>query len=409
MSNGRGHTANDFRVAFRNLRANYKERFEPKVTEFRTRYASPARKNPELEKALEAHERAYMIDGMLAALRWVIVPSTPHEIENMIPEAQIDPVAGARRYLDYLGYEHQVDEPLLVVEAKRRSEFPTPPNGSMQTQSTIVSQWLARPEEAPASWSEWIPSLRDYVLSVAHRAGRFPVRAAITDGDWLIVFQRPEDTFADRGTRDPNYIHVFANADEIIARYDHVFDLLDQRQVSRVAEEILPGEIRGVVDPARVVSLLHGLRLRYATSPTVGQLVPTITVVPTIVLRSDSGSWFKIARSVVDADAVHFVPYHYVDVPRYLEEVRRDAEWLLGRVQQQLGRDLRPASLLEHYGDGAFEGMHGVEELPDTEDHFWIVTGRKLTIYCLRRKRRFARFTILAGPKSSTAKLGRRR
>lgn len=376
MSNGRGRTAADFRLAFRSLHANYKERFARKVAEFRTKYALPARKDAEVEAVLEAHIRTYVIDGMLAALRWVIVPSTPEQIENMIPEAQIDPATGARRRMDYLGYEQQVDEPLLILEAKRPTMFPTPPNGSMEVLSAIVSQWLATPQKAPGSWRDWLPSLQDYVLAVAQRAGRFPVRAAITDGDWLIIFERPEDAFGGRGARDPNYIHVFPKAEEIIARYDRVFDLLDQRQVSRIAGEITPGEIRGAIDPARVVTVLHGLRLRHATAATVGPLVPTITVVPTIVLRSESGSWFKITPAVVDDRTVHFVPYRYEDVPRHLEEVRADAERLLGRVQQQLGRDVRPTSLLEHYTDDAFEAMHGVEEVVGKDDQFWMVTGQ---------------------------------
>jgi hypothetical protein len=376
VSNGRGRTANDFRNAFRNIRANYVLRFEPKIAELRAKYASPARRNPSLEQVLEAHVQTYVIDGMLAALRWVITPSTPDEIENMIPEAQVDPATGERRFMDYLGYEHQVDEPLLIVEAKRPAEFPIPPNGSMETASTIVSQWLVRPEDAPASWKKWVPSLKNYVMSVALRSGRFPVRTAITDGDWLVIFERPADAFGDNGTRNPNFIHVFTDAAQIIEQYNRVFELLDQRQVSRNAGEIPPGAIRGAIDPAQIVSLLHGLRLRYATSETIGHLVPTITVMPTIVLRSESGSWFKIAHGVVDTEAMHFLPYRYEDVAHHLKAVQIDALRLLERVQHQLGRTLPPTSLTEHYADDAFEGMHGLEELSDREDHYWIVTGQ---------------------------------
>jgi hypothetical protein len=84
----------------------------------------------------------YVIDGMLSALRWVIVPSAPDEIENMIPEGQIDPAAGDRRYMDYRGFERGVDEPLLVVEAKRSSKFPVPTNGSTETVSALMAKWL---------------------------------------------------------------------------------------------------------------------------------------------------------------------------------------------------------------------------------------------------------------------------
>lgn len=162
--------------------------------------------------------------------------------------------------------------------------------------SALMSKWLADPDTAPASWNECLPSLRDYVQSVALRTGRFPVRTAITDGNWLVIFERPENSFAPGGDLKPDYIHVFMSADEIIERYNRVFELLDQREVSRKAKELPPGAIRGAVDPDRVVSLLRGLRLRYTRSETVGHLVPTITVMAAVLLRSDTGSWLKVAH-----------------------------------------------------------------------------------------------------------------
>jgi hypothetical protein len=313
---------------------------------------------------------------MLSALRWTIVPSAPAEIENMIPEAQVDPITGSRRFMDYLGYEHTVDEPLLVVEAKRPTEFPMPPNGSMETASALMSSWLERPEIALASWNTWLPSLENYVQSVAHRTGRFPVRAAITDGDWLVVFEHPEDAFGEGGTHNPDFIYVFANSEQITERYNLVFKLLDQREVSRRAREIPPGAVRGAVNPDRIVGLLHGLRVRYATSETFGHLVPTISVMATIVLRSDTGSWFKVAREVVDIEAIRVIPYRQEGLAEHIEAVRVDAARLLQRVQHCLGRQLQPTSLLDHYADDAFEGMHGIEELPGRKDDFWIVTGQ---------------------------------
>jgi hypothetical protein len=175
---------------------------------------------------------------------------------------------------------------------------------------------------------------------------------------------------------EARHIHVFTDAADIVERYDLVFRLLDQREVSRVADDIAPGSIRGAIDPARVVRLLHGLRLVYKTTPIVGHLVPTITVMPAIMLRSDNGCWIKVARRVMNQNEIRFVPNRYDDLPRHLKEVREDAERLLARVQHQLGRTLLPAPLTEHYVDNAFEAMHGVEVLLHEEDQFWIVTGQ---------------------------------
>ena len=356
----------------------YRDRFEPQIADLRVKYANPTRKiDPRLEQALEAHIRTYVIDGMLEALRWVITPTAPDEIENMIPEAQVDPMTGARRFMDYLGFEHEVDTPLLVVEAKRPTDFPTPANGSMDTAPILIAEWLARPDDAPPSWNEWLPSLKNYVQSVFERSGRYPVRTAITDGNWLVVFERPEDAFAADTQPKSDFIHIFMSAEEIFERYNQVFALLDQREVSRRSTEISPGGLRGIVDPNKVSRLLHGLQVTYSTTAAVGyRLVPTISVRAVIILRSDSGTWFRVSPGVLGTNDIRFFPRRAEEIARHLDDVQADAESLLIRVQHWLGRTLEPTSLLEHYADPAFEGMHGLEELPGREGDFWIVTGR---------------------------------
>lgn len=382
MSNGRGRSATDFRLAFRRIRDDYTRRFERNVTAIRAALASPERRDPDMEAALEAHVRTYVIDGMLNALRWNIVPSTPDSIENMVPEVQLDPANGPRRYMDYFGYERTAEEPLLVVEAKRPTPFPIPPNGSTNTASATVASWVANPTDAPGPWKDWIPSLQRYVATVALRTGRYPVRAAITDGNWLVILVNPKDAFGNEGQKEARYIEVFADAGEIDSRYDVVFRLLDQRLVSREASEIAPGAIRGVIDPDRVVRLLHGLRLVYTTTPIIGHLVPTITVMPVILLRSENGCWLRVSRNVVTQNQIRFVPNRYEDLPRHLNEVQEDAETLLQRVQQQLDRELKPSPLTDHYADDAFDSMRGIEALARQKDNFWIATGQA-TYYLL--------------------------
>jgi hypothetical protein len=121
VSSGAVRSANDFRIAYRRIQADYDRLYEPKITEVRTALADPMRRSADLEEALEAHVRSYIIDGILKALRWVITPSTPGEIVNMIPEAQVDPAAGARRFMDYFGYEREVRQPLLAAPLRRLS------------------------------------------------------------------------------------------------------------------------------------------------------------------------------------------------------------------------------------------------------------------------------------------------
>jgi hypothetical protein len=95
-----------------------------------------------------------------------------------------------------------------------------------------------------------------------------------------------------------------------------------------------------------------------------------------ILLHSDTGSWFKIAHGVIDTEAIRFLPYRYDALTEHLANVRTDAERLLERVRHWLGRPMEPVSLLDHYADDSFEGMHGFEEIPGREGDFWIVTGQ---------------------------------
>ena len=366
-------SANDFRVAFRRIRGDWERIYEPQIRTVRIALSDEQRKDPDLEAALEAHARTFIIDGMLEALRWVITPSTPAEVTNMIPESQVDALTGVRRYMDYLGYERNIQQPLLVVEAKRPIDFPLPPGGSAEAASEMVSGWLKKPHKAPNEWKEWIPSLRDYVLSVFQHTHVFPVRVAITDGNWLVVFENPQDAFASNGKQHARYIHVFKDSSEIDARYDEVFRFLDQRIVSRSPTEIAPGAIAGTIAPDKVVRLFHGLRLAYRTYEDVGiHLIPTISVMPTILLRSEVGSWIRVARTQ-DAEPL---PYEYAELATHLQKVHDRAQSLLGRVHQQLGRKLAPTPLEELYADEiAFEDMPAVEEVPGFANHFRIVTG----------------------------------
>ncbi len=160
---------------------------------------------------------------------------------------------------------------------------------------------------------------------------------------------------------------------EVDERYDLVFRLLDQRSVSRSVVEIAPGAIAGTIDPNQVVQILHGLLLCYATTNTVGNLIPTISVMPLIFLRSHTGSWVRVAHRG-EGD---FFPYDYRNLQAHLEEVNAAAEDLLARVNRALIHHIAPTSLEEHYADDkSFEDLLAVEHIPRLKDHFRIVTGK---------------------------------
>ena len=97
----------------------------------------------------------------------------------------------------------------------------------------------------------------------------------------------------------------------------------------------------------------------------------------TIVLRSDTGSWFKVAHGVMESKSIRSLPYRHDALVEHVEAVRTDSALLLERVQHWLGRALQPGSLLDHCADDAFEGVHGIEEISGREGDFWIATGQE--------------------------------
>lgn len=361
-------SATDFRRQFRAITGDYEKRFGKTLEAARSAFLDPKSYNA----ALEAHARVYRIDRILAALRWNIVSEADGEAANLLPELQIDPKSGRRRFLDYFGYERTVDRPLLVVEAKRLSEpIPIEVGGSTESMSEAVAEWLKDHSAPPFPWGEWIGTLRDYLRDVVHRLGVYPKRAAITNGNWLVIFANPEDAFGVNGQRKAAYVHVFSDANQIDDRYEQVYKLLAQPRVAQQAAEVEPGDLPGLIAADKVQSLTHGLRLYYAQTRTVQQDAPVISVSPLVLVRSTDKAWLRVS-----AGNTLFLPEKYEDLPRHLDETGRVAKQLLERVNNSLGKTLVPLSIEEHYSDSdSFWAMRGIQEMEGDKNHYIIVTG----------------------------------
>jgi hypothetical protein len=219
--------------------------------------------------------------------------------------------------------------------------------------------------------------------TVFDRLGVYPRRAAIANGDWLVIFEDPENSFGVSGLRTKDLVHVFANADQIDDRYQHVYKLLAQPLVAHRAAEIEPGDLPSLVSAEKVQSLTHGLRLYYAQTRTVQQVAPVISVIPLVLIRSIDNTWIRVAS---EGPAI-LLPDKYVDLSRHLEEVDLVAKQLLERVNNYLGRTLEPVSIEVHYADtGSFDDIKGIQELDGDKDHYVLVTG--IMTHYLRREPR---------------------
>jgi hypothetical protein len=309
----------------------------------------------------------------MAALNWRLDTSPEDGLPNLVPEAPVESVErGTIRFLDYLGLERETNDPLLIVETKRRSSpLPQLVKQPADTYEEVVSRGLTG-EPLMGQWSKWLTAVGDYVRSVHARVNRVPKRVVLTNTDWLILFLDPLDAFLDGGKRDPDRILVFKNRSDIERRCRDLFCYLEHGIVLGETPGLTPGELPFHVAGDAVDRLMHGLHLRYIKQPGVYLLSPAIKVAPVIFLRSRYGAWLRLEAPPNDYE----LPHQGDRLREHLTEVRRAATNLLCQVNNGLGTSLRPSPLSKHDEDeDAFEPIRGVVECG--QDEFLVVTGDK--------------------------------
>jgi hypothetical protein len=380
--------ADQFLLAFRRIVRDYERLFRPRLVAVRAKYTqSPLGRVPEaVDSSLEAHGRAYLVNALLAALNWRL-NYTPNEgLPNLVPEAPVtSDESGHIRFLDYLGFERYTDHPLLIVEAKRPSEslprlaqvgdsppLSSIPEGDRGTVPLVVCRGLIG-EPLLGAWNQWLQDLKDYVCSVKQHSGSTPRRVISTNGDWLILFLNPADTFLPEGTQDPGAILVFESRADLEDRHTQVFRYLEYSAVAGEIPGLTPGEVNFHVSGTDVDRILHGLRLRYFEKPQIYlSASPVIRVAPVLYLRTRHGAWLRVEAPPKDFE----LPHRRDELALHQQEVEAAARALLQDVRQRLHLNIEPTSLAQHYQDTeSFELVPGVVER--SVDEFVILTGDK--------------------------------
>ena len=375
--------ADEFLLELRRIRAAYNETFAPQLQKLRDGLVgAPPAAQAKVDQDLEAHIRVYTVNAILAALNWRMDVTAGDMGPNLVPEVALKSLErGTRRFLDYLGIERQTDVPLLAVETKRpsaelpRLRDPSAVYGEVNP-SVVVSQGLSGTALA-REWNEWLDTLRDYVRSVQQAQGKTPLRVVITNGDWLIIFLDPADAFLVGGTKNPARIAVFSGSGggapdgqpEMERRYGEVFEHLEYHKVAGKAPPMSIGTLAFNVEGKNVERVMHGLRLRYSSSPTNFGESPSIWVSPVIFIRSRFGAWLML-----DSGADFMIPHAQADLPVHLGAVDAAARDLLAQVNIRLGGALAATDLAAHFGDAAaFSALKAVREV--SEDTFLLATG----------------------------------
>jgi hypothetical protein len=396
----RVRNASEFEREIFAIRRFYDEEVKPAIIRNRGEYTNiPANNVPKGAKdqvvaqgevLLEAHMRRYYIDAFLKALNWQFESDS---LKNLIQEFPIQsPLKDEIRFLDYFGMNENKDKALLILETKKpSSKLPlpvgnrsgSPPKGK-SFESIIISS-LSGDSELTNEWQEWLNTLRDYSQSVNTKSGHFPKRVVITNGEWLIVFSNPEDTFCS-GCPSLGNVHVYENWTEVEEQNNKIFKLLEYYEVLGEAPPLSLGEVGFYLRSTELDRAMFGLRLMYLEEPEFYlDPSPIIKVVPVIFIRSINGVWFRVEAQ--NSTHILTIPNKSDFLKEHLESFHQKALELLDKVNTKLGVILKCKSLAAHYADQDFfdklTPVVKVTNKSDKYEEYLIATGDK-THYLLK-------------------------
>ena len=99
----RVRNADAFLLRFRGSRKTYEKIFAKRIADIRQKFTGQPQESL-LDNTLEAHERTYIVNDLLAALNWRLDARTEDGLPNLIPEAPVrSEERKTVRFLDYLG------------------------------------------------------------------------------------------------------------------------------------------------------------------------------------------------------------------------------------------------------------------------------------------------------------------
>lgn len=363
--------ADEFLTRLRALQGEYNRVFSPRLAQVRSQYTGTPEEDV-VGQHLEAHVRAYFINGLLAALNWRLDAAPQEGMPALIPEAPVRSSAKATiRFMDYLGLEADANAcPLLIVETKAPSMTLPKPVGATTTVQKHLASALGG-KRIRADWKSWLKEVGDYVRSSVARTREAPRRVVITNGEWLVLFLDPVDAFLAGSTADANAILVFEDKTEVESRSAELYVNLEHQKLLDETRPLVPGEVAFHARAGTVDRMMHGLRLRYIEQPAIyTSYSPVIKVAPIAFVRTKYESWFRIETPPREFE----IPHDSRSIPAHVESVRGASAALLADINHRFGTAIIPTPLSQHFANpAAFEIVRGVREI-DTHQYV-IVTG----------------------------------
>ncbi len=225
-------------------------------------------------------------------------------------------------------------------------------------------------EAQHGEWTNWVRTLRDYYHSTKGD-GDGALRVIITNGEWLILFAAPWDSFGLDVRPDPMNILIFRDWQDIESRCGELFGLIEYSCLSKEVPEIYPAELPFKVSSENVDKAMYGLKLSFSTENRPYSVLPRIAVAPIIHLRSSAGNWIRITSGRDES-----LPFNLEDFNGHFEKIDSEFDNLIGRVSDFLGTEIIPTPLSEHYSSTSnFSQIPGVKEL--TRDTYQLALGER--------------------------------
>ena len=305
---------------------------------------------------LECHARDFIVDQILAALNWRLRPlmdARDYAASNLVIEQSHGGARAVRvragkeehkRRLDYLGYDTNTDRPLLIVEAKRPNlQLPSAqaplalpdahPSASLIAGGldTLRGNTAVSQPSLTSAWMNVLSQVSQYCQSVAMASDGWPPRAAITNGEWFILFTNLENAFAASATTrtQSHSIFVFESSEKLLEHHSRLWALLEYGALAKLDHRIHVARVPFYVDPDAITGCSYGLRISYTDKYTNYRKAPVLSASPLLFVRSSAATFIQVVSDwdqEMPADGRGSISEHIEQVAAEAARLKRDLE-----------------------------------------------------------------------------------
>ncbi|MGF6924285.1 hypothetical protein [Paraburkholderia sp. 40] len=284
---------------------------------------------------LEHVTRRHILDYMLTGLGWQLTSRGTDVAE----EARLKIDSDETLYIDYLGFNKDSQQPLLIFEAKAygkpvptrrtrtRRQAPVSPITEYQEVVRLlldgIAHWKAGGDVDTSpllkEWAEWIEQVGTYVNGIAQSAQNNVARAAISDGNWLVIFSNPGMVFSSSEPCDADTVMYFRPGSLIECSNDIYDTLAREFVVNEIPSALHPTELPSYVTEDTVAAVFRAMWLsRPVNDRGPFEALPRIYVRAALVVVRDDGQCL-----VVVSNDEEELPYRdlRVNLPLHLRQL----------------------------------------------------------------------------------------